>query len=211
LTFDILTQKNDASILVQVVPRSQLLNLNPVSPPLYCWLSHNGLCLNPSKSDAILFGTHQRLRTLSPISSINIAGSVISLSETVTLGVTLDQILNLCSNINKLCKSSYYHIRALRHIRSSLPNDIHSRLYYCNSILYGTSASNLNKLQNGSKCSCQNCQSFHFISLCISPFPNLHWLPVRKRIDFKIATLTYKVFFHSTTSIPVQVNIISPA
>jgi len=159
LTFDILTQKNDASILVQVVPRSQLLNLNPVSPPLYCWLSHNGLCLNPSKSDAILFGTHQRLRTLSPISSINIAGSVISLSETVTtLGVTLDQTLNSCSHINKLCKSSYCHIRALRHIRSSLPGDrpiclslatalIHSRLDYCNSIMHGTSASNLNELQ----------------------------------------------------------------
>jgi len=39
-------------------------------------------------------------------------------------GEQLQLPYNLCSHINKLCKSSYYHIRALRHIRSSLPDDI---------------------------------------------------------------------------------------
>ena len=59
---------------------------------LYCWLSHNGLCLNPSKSDTVLFGTQQRLRAFPHITSINIAGSVVHLSDTVTtLGVNLDQ------------------------------------------------------------------------------------------------------------------------
>ena len=82
-------------------PTQSVTELESCLTDLYCWLSHNGLCLSPSKSDAVLFGTHQRLCTLSPISSINIAGSVISLSETVTtLGVTLDQTLNLCSHTN---------------------------------------------------------------------------------------------------------------
>jgi len=144
-----------------------------------------------------------RLLTLSPISSINIAGSIISLSETViTLGVTLDQTLNLCININKLCKSSYYHICALRHIRSSLPDDvclslatvlIHSRLDYCNSVMHGVSASNLNKfqvIQNALARTVSRSPSSVSASHLLS---NLHWLPVRKRIDFKIPTLTYKV------------------
>ena len=34
---------------------------------LHCWLYYNGLCLNPDKSEAIIFGTHQRLRTFSHI------------------------------------------------------------------------------------------------------------------------------------------------
>jgi len=99
-------------------------------------------------------------------------------------------------HINKLCKSSYYHIRALRHIRSSLPDDIcfslvtaliYSRLDYCNSVLYGTSASNLNKrqvVQNALASSPLSVSGSHLLS-------DLHWLPVRKRIDFKIATFTY--------------------
>jgi len=48
---------------------------------LYCWLSHNGLCLNPTKSDAVLFGTQQRLRAFPHVTSINIAGSVVHLSD----------------------------------------------------------------------------------------------------------------------------------
>ena len=61
-------------------------------------------------------------------------------------------------HVNSLFKSSYYHFRALRHIRTSLPDDIclslgtaliQSRLDYSNSVLglYGTSVSNLHKLQ----------------------------------------------------------------
>jgi len=78
-------------------------------------------CLSqPSKSDAVLFGTQQRRHILSPITTINIAGSVVSLSQSVTtLGVILDQLVNLQSHVNNLCKSSYYHLRALHHIRAS--------------------------------------------------------------------------------------------
>jgi len=64
------------------------------------------------------------LCTFPLITSINIAGSVVDLSETVTtLGVNLNQTLNLQRHVNNLCKSSYYHLRALRHIRASLPDD----------------------------------------------------------------------------------------
>jgi len=50
---------------------------------------------------------------------------------------------------NNLCKSSCYHLHALRYIRASLSDDIcfslaaaliQSRLYYSNSELYGTSS-----------------------------------------------------------------------
>ena len=69
---------------------------------LYGWLSHNGLCLNLAKSDAVLFGTQQRLRAFPHIASINIAGSVIHLSDTVTtLGVNLDQTLKVESTATR--------------------------------------------------------------------------------------------------------------
>ena len=54
---------------------------------LHSWFCHNGLSLNSSKSESILIGTHQRLRTFPPVASPTIAGIPIPFSETIkTLG-----------------------------------------------------------------------------------------------------------------------------
>jgi len=64
---------------------------------LHSWFCHNSLALNSSKSESILIGTRQRLRTFPPVASPTIAGIPIPFSETIKmLGVTLDQ--NLTSN-----------------------------------------------------------------------------------------------------------------
>ena len=62
---------------------------------LRIWLCHNGLCLNPDKSESILFGTRQRLRTFPVIPYIKIAGNDIKLSDQITsLGVII--IITCC-------------------------------------------------------------------------------------------------------------------
>ena len=49
------------------------------------------MALNPNKSVAILFGTPQRLKSLSWLKSVNVAGTFIPLSDKVKiLGATLD-------------------------------------------------------------------------------------------------------------------------
>jgi len=69
---------------------------------------------------------------------------------------------------------------------------VSSRLDYANSLLFGTSTSNLHKLQR-----VQN--TLAKIVLNNSAIPSatalqqLHWLPIRQRIHFKIATLTYRI------------------
>lgn len=169
---------------------------------LHSWFCHNGLCLNPTKSDAIIFGTQQRLHHFTNIPAINIAGSVVNLSNKITtLGVTLDSNLNFNSHVSSVCKTSYYHLQALKHIRSVLTQDmaasvavalVHSRLDYANSILYQTSASNIHKLQRVQNMAARlviNKKSVHS-DFALS---KLHWLPVSKRINFKIATITYKI------------------
>ena len=77
-----------------------------------------GMALNPSKSDAILFGTAQRLKTMSSLTSVKIAYSAIQFSDTVKiLGVTLDSNLTLGPHIKAISKSCFYHIRSFRQIR----------------------------------------------------------------------------------------------
>jgi len=56
---------------------------------LHCWFCHNGLALNPDKSEAIWFSTRQRVASLPPAASVNIAGSVIPVSNSLKIhGVT---------------------------------------------------------------------------------------------------------------------------
>ena len=68
-----------------------------------------------------------------------------------------------------------------------------SRLDYCNSLLAGTSVSNLARLQlvqNTLARVVTEKSRFCHITPVLS---ELHWLPVRHRINFKIATITFKV------------------
>ena len=166
------------------------------------WFCLNGMSLNPDKSDAIWFTTEQRSRTLPPATTINVAGIPVSVSDKITtLGVTLDSHLSLHPHVAAISKSCNYHIRALRHIRTSITDDmaqsvavslVSTRLDYANSLLYGTSELNIIKLQR-----IQNSlaklvlQNYHISSA--TALNTLHWLPIKRRIDFKISTLTYKL------------------
>ena len=169
---------------------------------LRIWLCHNGLCLNPDKSESILFGTRQRLRTFPVIPSIKISGNDIKLSDQITsLGVIMDSTLTFDAHVTALCKACHFHLRSLRHIRRSLSTDmaisiavamVQSRLDYCNSLLYGISAFNINKLQR-----VQNLAAKIALNDWHSPsqelLSQLHWLPVHSRIKFKISSLTFKL------------------
>ena len=74
-------------------------------------------------------------------------------------------------------------------------NAVCSRLHYCNSLLAGVTSGLQTKLQ-----SVQNAAA-RFVSMSlkfdhITPIlRDLHWLPVRRRIDFKVATLVYVQLF----------------
>ena len=182
---------------------NNLTNLGDCLQDLFAWFTSNGLCFNATKSECLLVGTAQRLKTMPDIASINVAGSTVPFSSSIrTLGAHLDTGLTFDYHVQSLCKSCFYHIKALRHIRGSIDLNtakaiacslVSSRLDYANSILYGMSAKNINKprVQNalarivvGPTLSAVSCSQL----LC-----SLHWLPVHLCIQFKIACLTHKI------------------
>jgi hypothetical protein len=100
-------------------------NLETCLSSLHSWFCHNGLPLNPDKSDAVLFGTHERAHCYTDVTSVNVAGSIIPLADNVKiLGVTLDNRLPMNDHIAAVSKSAWYHIRALRHFRLALTDDV---------------------------------------------------------------------------------------
>ena len=168
---------------------------------LHSWLCSNGLSLNPDKSEAILFGTHQRLRTFPATPSIHISDTKVELSDQITsLGVVMDSKLTFNAHITALCKACHFHLRSLRHIRRSLTDDmailiavamVQSRLDYCNSLFFNMSCLNISKLQRvqnlAARLALNNWRPVQQVLV------NLHWLPIQARIKFKICTLTYKL------------------
>ena len=76
------------------------------------------------------------------VKTITVAGSPIKLQSSIkSLGVYLDSHMSFDKHVFEICKASYFHIRALRHIRSSLTTEaaktvamaiVNSRLDYCN-------------------------------------------------------------------------------
>jgi hypothetical protein len=89
----------------------------------------------------------------------------------------------------------------MRHIRTSLDGDmaksvatslVSSRLDYANSLLYGTPAANLNKIQRVQNYLAKIVSQNYYTSSSVV-LHTLHWLPVKQRIEFKLATLTYKL------------------
>jgi len=185
---------------------------------LRTWFTTNGLSLNVDKSEAIIFSSRQNSTSISQHTDITLAGSKIVVSPKIkSLGVTLDSSLTFANHISSVCQKSNFHIRALRHIRNCLTDDnaktvasvlVGSQLDYCNSLFFGVSKTNINRLQHIQNTIARvitgrptnRCQH-------ITPIlQQLQWLPFRSCIDyyrdvkfvfFQIRTLFLKFEFHS--------------
>jgi len=186
-----------------------LNNLTRCIDSLHIWFCANDMALHPDKSEAILLGTRQRAHSYSSLATVNVAVSQIPLAYRIKiLGVTLDKNLSMRNHVNAVCKSVHYHIRSLRHIRSSVSEDmakmvacalVGSRLDYAKSVPFGTTQNHISKLQKA-----QNLLARVIASPPQSCSPRtllqqLHWLPIKHCIDFKIANISFRTL-HSSQS-----------
>ena len=116
--------------------------------------------------------------------------------------VHLDSTMSLDEQVSETCKACYFHIRALCQIRASLTIEVSktiavaivgSRLDYCNSLLAGTSVPNLTRLQCVQNTLARVVAQKPWLCHITPVFLDLHWVAVRHRISFKIATLTFRL------------------
>jgi hypothetical protein len=159
-------------------------------------MSSNRLRLNADKTQFIWLGTGHFLgnRDTQAINTILSSTDIVN-----NLGVYLDSELTLERQVSKLCQVCYFHLRRLRTVRRSLSKEclrtlvhafVTSRVDHCNSLLYGSYSYLLDRLQsvlNSAARLVLNIAKFSGISAAIRD--ELHWLPIRKRIEFKIVLL----------------------
>ncbi len=163
------------------------------------WMLENKLKLNDEKTEILLCNPK---KYDVDVNSLNIGCDSIQFSSSVkNLGVYFDSDLSMNAHIMSLSKAVYFEIKRLKHM-SNFVNEsslktlaasfILSRLDYCNSLfkkLNGTQIHQLQKLQNfAAKVICGKSLRDH-ATPCLM---YLHWLPVKFRINFKIAMLVFK-------------------
>src|SRR5207245_6067925 len=204
---------DDTQLYISFSSSDSVSNLSTLSSTLdsvYTWLSSNRLSVNPSKTEYLILGNPQQ-RSKLVSSSISFLGNTLTPSDKCrNLGVIFDSDLTFKNHISDVCCSSFYSIRQLLQIRASLDTNssillanalVSSKLDYCNSLFYNLPAKSLNILQlvqNAlSRVVVPSVRRNHHITPTLR---QLHWLPIPKRINFKIAFITFKTLHHKQPS-----------
>ena len=165
------------------------------------WMKNNFLKLNCNKSEIIIIGPNS-LTSSTQDFSLDIDGSIVTPSTRVrNLGIIFDPTLSFLPHVNQITKTAFFHLKNIARLRPSLSFSaaetlihafITSRLDYCNGILYGITSKTLNKLQYVQNSAARLLTSTRSRAHITPVLQNLHWLPVKERINFKILLTTYK-------------------
>ena len=204
---------DDTQLYISFPPTKSHSPLSLLSSTLdlvHTWFTNNRLCLNPSKTEYIIIGTPIQRSKLSS-SSISIANKFLEPVNSVrNLGIIFDTDLSLRKHISSITQTSFYHIRHLRQIRSSIDINsatilanalVQSKLDYCNSLYYALPKSSIHRLQlvqnSLARVVIPSTLRHHHITPVLK---KLHWLPVERRIKYKIASITYKSRYYQQPS-----------
>jgi len=135
---------------------SSLDNLEHCIADIRLWMTQNLLKLNDDKTDIIYMASSYYAKSLKT-PGLHIGELCITPSCSVRdLGVIFDKFLNMNDHVTSVCRAAYYHLKNIRSLKPFLSQEalvtvvhafVTSRIDYCNSLLYGISKYNINRLQ----------------------------------------------------------------
>ena len=128
--------------------------------------------------------------------------TIVKCSTTIKyLGALLDQHLQLSQHIIKKCRTAMINLQMIKFLHPSLTQEtahmlvrglVMSHLDYCNAIFAGIPKVLLKFLQKVQNIAAKLVLGYNKYDSSTIAFKTLHWLPVKKRIDFKILYLVHK-------------------
>ena len=189
--------------------RQNILRIQSCIEDIRLWMRDNFLKLNDSKTEFLVIGSkHQKAKT--DINHIVIGNSHITPSnEARNLGFIIDSDMSHKLQISSTLKAVYCQIRNIGKIRKYLTKDaaqliIHSlvtsRLDMCNSLIYGIPHHQLHRLQLAQNTAARIITLTKKCSHITPVLIDLHWLPVKQRIEFKLLIFVFKSLHGSAPS-----------
>ena len=165
--------------------------------------------MNNEKTEILICGTNARLKSVRP-NSLKIGNNIIDFSPKVkkTLGLCLENNLSMDNAVSHLRKSCHLELRKTANIRSYLSDAatlklvlslVISKLDYCNFLFYNMSLKNIHKphlIQNHAARLVKKASKRSSAKLLLK---DLHWLPVKDRIIYKITVLAFNIINNNSS------------
>ena len=133
------------------------------------------------------------------------------------LGVFLDNTLSMTNHISTVTKSCFFHLRRIRQIKRCLNEKclrtlvqalVISRLDYCNSILINLPDTTLHPYTTILHSAARLVKSLKPRDHITPALRQLHWLPIKARISFKICVLMFNI--HSGSCPRYMSSLVTP-
>jgi Reverse transcriptase (RNA-dependent DNA polymerase) len=166
------------------------------------WCASMRLKLNASKTELIWFSNFPKENQLDLSVQID-DNCLIEPSDVVRdLGVLLDNKLSMSNHISAVTKSCFFHLRRIRQIKRCLNESclqtlvqalVISRLDYCNSVLVNLPDSTLHPYTTILHSAARLVKGLKPRDHITPALRQLHWLPVKARITYKICLLMYNI------------------
>ena len=159
------------------------------------------LKLNPDKTELISFGGRAQLKK-GTIGSIGVGDATVKASTNVKyLGAHLDQTLDFKKQVMMKTQTARFNLGKIRNIWKFLTKEavetvtlglVMSLLDYSNSLYNGLPAVTIDKLQITQNLAAKVILNLPKFASATAAMFKLHWLPIRQRIKYKLATIVFK-------------------
>ena len=190
-------------------PEADLQRMRSCISDLRTWMIKNKLMINDEKTEFLVI-TQPHNRKLAENLSIRIGSSVVEVSPFAkNLGVYLDSCLSMDRQISHISQSCMFHLRNIASLRQHLSERttatvinalVTSRLDYCNALLYGCPQDKLKRLQRIQNIAARVLTRTPCDQHITPLLKDLHWLPIRARVLFKLLTISHSCFYGSSPS-----------
>ena len=157
--------------------------------------------MNSSKTEFIMFGGRQQLNKCST-TSVRIAGDTVNTVRRIRyLGAYLDETLQMKDHIKAKCRSAMMNFFRIKSISKYLTKEatetlvlslVISHLDYCNSILYNIAEKDIYKFQRIQNMCAKLVLKRSKYDSSKQALHDLHWLPIKCRINQKILSFMYQ-------------------
>jgi hypothetical protein len=175
--------------------------ITEVFADIVSWMNRNHLKLNSGKT---VFLPISRQSMYDKFMPLQLGDHLIPpVNQARNLGVIMSSNFSAEPQVNSVVQTAYYHLRRLRYIRDRVPSSsfvtlMHSfvtnRIDLCNSLYHKIPIKLSNKLQLVQNAAAKIVLKRRKYDSASEALQHLHWLPVEKRIEFKVLVLAYKIY-----------------
>jgi len=166
------------------------------------WTEENKMKINVPKT-CVLF-TYPDTANIQPNQLQLLVGdqhNITPSSSVRNLGMIIDSTISLEEHVSSLCKRGFFQLRRIANVRKYLDRDATIRLVTAlafavtdnnHSLLYGLPEKQLDRIQSIQNATVRLVDCSRRRDHITPQLLSLHWLPIRFRIQFEVATLVYR-------------------